>query len=217
MQMKHIKVTKTARYFILGDTAGQIKQIWFVCHGYGQLGNRFLQKFTGLDNGQALIVAPEGLHRFYLQGFSGEVGASWMTSEDRLSDINDYVEYLDVVYAETLKELYNIPVKINVLGFSQATATVCRWIGHGRSKADSLILWGGPVPEDIDFNRAREIFNSLDLWLVVGNEDPFYQSRALYGSLTLLHRENIEYNLRQFPGGHEFKDDVLFELMQTDL
>ena len=36
-------------------------------------------------------MAPEGLSRFYLEGFSGKVGATWMTREDRLNDIDNYL------------------------------------------------------------------------------------------------------------------------------
>ena len=56
---------------------------------------------------QRLIVAPEALSRFYVES-SGKthadthVGASWMTREDRLSDIEDYVEYLDALHAHML-------------------------------------------------------------------------------------------------------------------
>jgi hypothetical protein len=47
-------------------------------------------------------VAPEGLSRFYFEGgFHGpgsKVGATWMTREDRLAKIEDYVGYLDALH-----------------------------------------------------------------------------------------------------------------------
>jgi hypothetical protein len=42
-----------------------------------------------------IIIAPEGLSRFYRKGFSGDVVASWMTKDDRLDDMEDYVRYLN--------------------------------------------------------------------------------------------------------------------------
>ena len=64
MQQKNISITKTARYFILGDASEKIEEVWFVCHGYAQLANYFIKNFEVLDNGKNLIVAPEGLSRF---------------------------------------------------------------------------------------------------------------------------------------------------------
>ena len=88
MNKKEIKVPKTARYFTIGNEE-QPDEIWFVLHGYAQLANYFIEKFRVLESKNILVVAPEGLHRFYWNGMSGRVAASWMTKEDRLTDIAD--------------------------------------------------------------------------------------------------------------------------------
>src|SRR5438477_56805 len=82
-------------------------------------------------------VAPEGLSRFYLTESPAErrVGASWMTREDRLHEIDDYVRYLDGVYGNVVPR----NARVTALGFSQGTATVCRWAGLGSSRIDRLI------------------------------------------------------------------------------
>src|SRR5213592_1979241 len=99
MQEHHIGVTRGARYFALGTSSGEVGEVWFACHGYGQLAARFLEKLRVLDDGRRYLVAPEGLSRFYLSESPTErrVGASWMTREDRLAEIEDYVRYLDAV------------------------------------------------------------------------------------------------------------------------
>ena len=116
MQENHIKVARTARYFQLGEVGKTIKQVWFVCHGYGQLAGYFLKHFESLANGERLIVAPEGLSRFYLNGFNGRIGASWMTREDRLNDIKDYVIFLDAVYQQIFEQVDRSSVKVSVFG-----------------------------------------------------------------------------------------------------
>src|ERR1051325_8249497 len=121
MIKKSIRIEKTARYFILGDAGAS--SVWCVCHGYAQLASYFIKNFEPLNNGDNMIVAPEGLHRFYWQGYSGRVVASWMTKEDRLDDINDYVNFLDEVHNDVMKEFKGKKVKVNVLGFSQGVAT----------------------------------------------------------------------------------------------
>src|SRR5712691_10353388 len=97
-----IEVRRTARYFTLGPTHGFPRELWIVCHGYGQLANRFLSHFSPLDDGTRLVVAPEGLSRFYVDPLSERrtqsvprIGASWMTKEARQSEIDDYIAYLD--------------------------------------------------------------------------------------------------------------------------
>ncbi len=62
----HLPVTRTARYHTLGPESGAPKQLWIVCHGYGQLAARFLRHFEIINDGTRLIVAPEALSRFYL-------------------------------------------------------------------------------------------------------------------------------------------------------
>jgi len=98
---KHITVSRTARYFTLGELSQSTKDIWIVLHGHRQLAGDFINIFNELAVEGSFIIAPEGLMRLYIKGDYGDVGASWMTKEDRESDINDYVKYLD--------KLYNIP------------------------------------------------------------------------------------------------------------
>src|SRR3989454_12743218 len=107
MQEHHIGVSRTARYFTLGNSSSGVGEVWFVCHWYGQLAARFLEKLRVLDDGRRYLVAAEGLCRFYLSESPTErrVGASWMTREDRLGEIEGYVRYLDVVYAEVFGSL----------------------------------------------------------------------------------------------------------------
>src|SRR4051812_20505745 len=102
----HIRVERTARYFTIGATDSAPKSIWFILHGYAQLAGVFIRFFGDLADDETLIVAPEALNRFYLlnpdQAAAKDrpVGATWMTREDRESEINDYVEYLDALYDE---------------------------------------------------------------------------------------------------------------------
>ena len=51
MQEHHIGVTRSARYFTLGNSSRGVGEVWFACHGYGQLAARFLEKLRVLDDG----------------------------------------------------------------------------------------------------------------------------------------------------------------------
>ncbi|MBK6951958.1 MAG: hypothetical protein IPH24_07885 [Crocinitomicaceae bacterium] len=94
--MEHkLVISNTARYFSHGNP--QAKNLVVVLHGYGQLASYFIQKFEFLDPENYYVIAPEGLHRFYLNGTSGRVGASWMTKENREDDITNYLLYLNAL------------------------------------------------------------------------------------------------------------------------
>ena len=73
------------------------ERIWLVFHGYGQLAEYFIKKFEDLDPTKNFIIAPQGLSKYYLQGVYGRVGASWMTKEDRLTEIANQYAYIDEV------------------------------------------------------------------------------------------------------------------------
>ena len=214
MQQKNISITKTARYFILGDASDEIEQIWFVCHGYAQLANYFIKNFEVLDNGKNLIVAPEGLSRFYWKGFSDRVVASWMTREDRESDIEDYINFLNSVYTEVCSSLKNKNVRINVLVFSQGTATVCRWVASGKVKVDNFILWAGAFPDDLDLTVENVVFDRMKKFAVIGDQDEFLNEAAIAKQFAYLNKNKISLDLIRFHGKHEINNEALLDLQK---
>jgi len=212
----HLSVERTARYFTLGDSSREVGEVWFVCHGYGQLASRFLEKLRVLDDGRRYLVAPEGLSRFYLSESPTErrVGASWMTREHRLAEIEDYVRYLDAVYAEVFGSLDRARVTVHVLGYSQGASTVSRWVAMGKAKIDRLTLWGGEFPPDLDLtldtvvNRLRAARMSL----VYGRSDGYITPKVVSGIVERLRQHVIPYEEIPFDGGHELNEAVLRRL-----
>ncbi|HEX8514636.1 MAG TPA: hypothetical protein VF868_00450 [Bacteroidia bacterium] len=201
-----IRVSRTGRYYLSAAPSSHIDEVWFVCHGYGQLAEYFIRNFQGLQKENVLVVAPEGLNRFYLNGFSGRVAASWMTKEDRLDEINDYVQFLDDVYTEVISQLHNKDLKISF--FSQGTATVSRWFCQGQAKAENLVLWAGALPAD-QTKEDVEKLKGVKLYLVAGDNDPFITEDALQRELSLLHEKELEYDLIRFGGKHEIDPEAL--------
>ena len=78
MTEHHLAVTRSARYYQLGELSVHTRRVWFVCHGYGQLAAYFSRHFAFLTEADptTVVVAPEGLARFYLSVNGGRVGAS---------------------------------------------------------------------------------------------------------------------------------------------
>src|SRR5918992_1995500 len=176
----HIEVTRTARYYTLGANVNSPGEIWFACHGYGQLAADFARHFEPLDDGTRLIVVPEALSRFYFgdprrgtHGSDAMVGATWMTREDREREIEDHVRYLDALYTTMRKERGRARARVTVLGFSQGVATVCRWLARGTARTDRLVLWGGRIPTDIFPLPEASSLRGAHLTLVVGTSDEY--------------------------------------------
>ena len=205
----HLPVRRTARYYTLGAEAGAAREVWFVCHGYGQLAARFLRHFKSLDDGRRLIVAPEGLSRHYVERRpEPRVGASWMTREDRLHEIEDYVAYLDTLHTALVTQGAK-PVRTVALGFSQGVATTCRWAARGATPLTDLILWGELPPPDLDLDAAGPAYQRLKLRLVIGRNDEFVTPDRLAVSEARLRRGGVPVTTRLFEGGHEIEAAAL--------
>ena len=209
MKEQTIETKKTARYYTLGTLSENTKTVWFVCHGYGQLANYFLRNFKLLENEKTFVISPEGFHRYYLNGFSGRVGASWMTKEDRLNDIADYVAYLDQLYDKVFNQVDRNNITVNVLGFSQGGATAIRWTCQGISKIDNLILWAAVYPPDLNFEADTQTLNSLNFKLVIGDDDEFISESALLEHANLLDEKGINYEIIRYNGTHNIDSDTL--------
>lgn len=205
MQEHHLPVARTARYFTLGS-ADAPRDIWFVCHGYGQLAARFLERFRPIERADRLIVAPEGLSRFYLTDSPAErrVGASWMTREDRISEIADYIGYLDALYEAVVPAT----APVTVLGFSQGSATACRWVEMTSRRCDRLIVWGGEIPPDVDLARLA----GTRLTLVYGDRDEYFTPKIVTATQERLRNGPVDYALVPFDGGHEIDEGTLQRL-----
>lgn len=213
---KNISVKRTARYFVSNEKKNP-KTLLFVLHGYGMPARHFLQEFKELDNENTLIVSPEGLSRFYTKGFYGNIGASWMTSEDRENEINDYVNYLDEVYNEVLSNLESKSEKIIFLGFSQGGATVTRWAAKGKSDAEILIIHSSDIPKDIDFSILKEKSVRMKLHCVYGDEDKSIRKENFESSVNLLKEKNIAFEQHVFNGGHNVNIETVKNIISEPL
>ena len=207
---------------MLGEPGPDTKRVGFVCHGYRQLAGRFLEYFKTLDGGASVVVAPEGLSRFYNQQGDGEhgadakIGASWMTREDRENEIHDYVNYLDVLYARVLGDFAVADCDIFALGFSQGVATACRWLMHGVAPINHLVVWGGVLPPDLDVNKFSDVLKKVRVTFVIGESDEFVPVAAVEADHKKLSDAGVETELVKFDGGHRISKQALSEVFREE-
>ena len=218
-QEHHIAVSRTARYWTLGNGRDP-SEVWFVIHGYKQLARRFLRRFASIDDDTRLIVAPEALSRFYIgqeagrHGATSVVGATWMTREDREHEIGDYVSYLDRLAEEVCTPLVGPRPRVVVLGFSQGVATSTRWVVRGKVCPAQLVLWGDVTPPDLDMTRASEALAEVDVVMVRGDQDPALGGRLAAEESTRLATASIGYRTLSYGGGHDIDEGALAELVR---
>lgn len=206
----NITTRRTARYFTLGNTVNPQK-VWVVLHGYAFLGSTFIKEFEAFAGDDTLIIAPEGLSRFYAKGLGGDAAASWMTREDRLADIADNVYYLERIYAEVIQPLGN--VELNGLGFSQGAATLTRWAVFGQTVFNKLIFWAGDIPNDVDVEKFKAISAQSQVIVVYGTEDTLIPPGYTDKLKEMLTNWGIRFNAYTFDGKHELNQPLLAQLL----
>lgn len=215
---RHLAVHRTARYYVVGEESDAVTDVWFACHGYGQLAADFAGEFECIEEPHRLIVVPEALSRFYLAqagGFHGpdaKVGATWMTREERDAEISDYIAYLDALYDEVFSVVDRAKVSVTALGFSQGGATANRWVTRGKPVTDRLIMWGCLLASDSDLNEAASFFRKVKLTLVYGTRDKFADSGMIADYEKQLRASSIPYEVATFDGGHRMDRETLRQL-----
>lgn len=196
---KQLIVEKTTRYYTHGN-ATKASHLIIALHGYGQLPAYFIRKFQSLDPDTYFVVAPEGLHRFYLSGSSGRVGASWMTKEARLDDIEDNINYLNQLAASLFEK--NQFTSKTLLGFSQGGATATRWHEKGNFKADNFVLWASVFPPDLALPKDQNTFNYSTNIFIVGDEDEYYKKADIEAMSAHLAFAHLNFETIIFTGTH---------------
>ncbi|MEO1260523.1 MAG: phospholipase [Bacteroidota bacterium] len=202
IQPHKLIIPRTAHYYTIGEPSKEVKRLWLVCHGYGQLASKFIRRFEALDDGKTMIIAPEGLNKFYWGQFTGKPVATWMTSHVRLDEIADYCNYLQTLYDQYVPLLAD-DVEIILLGFSQGSATVCRWAMERFPLMHHLILWAGLLPDDLDFSPHQTYFSKIKLHFVYGKADEFLTEKRVKWQRDFAKKNLLEFNEYPFEGTHE--------------
>ncbi|MEL6821804.1 MAG: dienelactone hydrolase family protein [Calditrichota bacterium] len=211
---KTLIVKRTARYQQLGDINPKTKEIWFTLHGYGQLSGYFIRHFKPFEREDRCIVAPEALSRFYLERDGGRVGATWMTKEDRLNEMEDYISYLNTLFTHLTSSIDQPKeIAVTILGFSQGVSTAMRWALRGNASVNRIILWAGSIPPEVNLKAERDRINSMNPVFVVGTDDQFISAEHRQQAVNHLKRHGINCPIITFEGKHVIHAATLKKLL----
>ncbi|MGH7582428.1 MAG: alpha/beta hydrolase [Gemmatimonadales bacterium] len=201
-----VVVRRHARVGIVGDAAGA-DEAWLVLHGYGMLARGILHWFRAAARPGRILVAPEGLSRFYVEMTASRrvVGASWVTREDLAREVDDLVAYLDHV----VQEFVPAALPLDVHGFSQGVSAGARWVTRSERRVRRLVCWAGIVPEDVPGPRLREAIAPEPLHLVVGDRDVRVPPERVAADADRLRSAGVPVEMHRFDGGHRIDNGVL--------
>lgn len=132
-----------------------------------------------------------------------------MTSEDREREIEDYVRYLDSLHDEIFSLVARDKVRLWVLGFSQGSATVARWVARGKVDPDRVVFWAGVLPPELDAESAALLTRRAPITLVLGRQDEFAMPELVAAQEARLKQLGVAYQTLRFDGGHEIDPDTL--------
>jgi predicted esterase len=135
-----------------------------------------------------------------------------MTREDREHEIDDYIGYLEQLATELRRHLSGAGPRIVVLGFSQGTATACRWLAASELRVDHLVLWAGGIPPELDVTAWTERLHGAALTLVAGEKDEMVPPASVVAEGERLSAGGVAFGLRRHAGGHRVEEDALLEL-----
>jgi predicted esterase len=215
MTYQKIKVERTARYYVLGEISEKTKNIWICFHGFGQLGSFFKRKFEFMVDEETTIIVPEGLSRFYLDVMTGRIGASWITSDMKNEEVEDYLAYLNSVYETVIKDVNFGNVKLNVLGFSQGCTTAARWVNQIDKSVSNFIIWAAFFNKGIEDVIDPKKLSKSNNFYVYGTEDIYFKGNP---ELLVQMRQNLTEKINAeiigFKGEHRIEIPVLKDLIE---
>lgn len=198
----HIPTPISGRYLLQVPSGGGSFPLLVGFHGYGQTAEdqmQVLRRIPGADNW--VCCAIQALHPFYPK--PGEIGACWMTSQDRELRIEENIRFVDRVVSRIRNEgpvnrvlVYN--------GFSQGTAMACRAAAGGEHRPDGVLLLGGDIPPELDdLDRMSRVL------IARGRRDPIYRRSRWDSDLSRLEGASLTTTRCEFDGGHEVSETWL--------
>ena len=197
-----LKVQKTARYSTYGNLGPETKYLWLCLHGSNMLCEQLIFKFKDFNPKTHFVISAEGLNRFYAKGMQGDVVASWMTSRDRLKEIEDFSIYLSQLLNKYQSESAT-GCKTIVLGFSQGGTTAFRWLHREKVSIDHLIAYSCWIPEDIDLSKSVTDLFSVDLLYTYGTKDIYLSEDRIAVMQAIIDKNNLNLPLLPYEGGHK--------------
>lgn len=178
------------------------KHLIICLHGYGQLAKYFINKFNGIKHADVWAVQAPNL--FYLNGFSGRIGANWLTKEDRENGIAQQKEILLGIKKLVSDKGYT---RIDLCGFSQGVATASRWLMWNEIEFTKVLLQAGEIAPEAFTYLALE--KPKNIAMFVGAEDEFFDESKVKLYQKHLNDQGLDISIEPVEGRHSLNLELV--------
>ncbi|NJB69643.1 putative esterase [Saonia flava] len=209
---KQITYTSTNSYSYLNGLSEKTKNVWLVFHGIGYLSRYFLKYFNELPSEENYIIAPQAPSKYYLNNQYKHVGASWLTKESTVQEMENLHGYINAVF-----KAEKIPPHCNliVFGFSQGVSIASRWVAKNKIECNQLILYAGGIPNELTSSDFDFLEEKTSVTVIMGDKDEYLTEERLRTE-----KQKIEILFKgkakqiTFDGGHEVKKEIVNSLVK---
>ncbi len=199
---------KTNKTYSTLNTIDKNQNIWFACHGIGQLSHYFLNNFLNIPKEKNYIIAPQAPSKYYHSTQTKRVGACWLTKENTQLEQRNIFRYFDEILNQEK------PVTPNIfMGFSQGVSVMLRYLVYKKLNVNDIVIMSGKIPEELKESDFNFLSKKTKVWLSYGLSDPLLnnklidieinKSRQLFGK---------RLNIMAFDGKHEIDQELILNL-----
>ncbi len=208
---KEVSYTITNSYATLNTLTDKTKNVWFVCHGIGYLSRYFLKYFDELNADENYIIAPQAQSKYYLGSKYRHVGASWLTKENTVKEIENVMHYFDAVL-----ESEKIPHNINfiVLGYSQGVSVITRYVAKRKLRCNQLVLLSGGIPKELNTQDFKFLEDKTKTSLIYGGQDEYLTKELMVSEEKRFYELfGDTATITVFEGRHEVKKEIVSKIV----
>jgi predicted esterase len=167
---KEVSYKTTNTYHTMNEFHRKTKNVWVVFHGMGYLTKYFINYFSELDAEENFIIAPQAPSKYYQDKAFKNVGASWLTRVNTLTETQNILNYIDAVFE---KEISSAVPNLIVLGYSQGVSIATRWVASRKIQCDKLILHSGGIPDELKPQDFHFLKPTAQVIYHYGNRDQY--------------------------------------------
>lgn len=208
MSMEKEVSFKTNKTYSTLNTIDKNQNIWFACHGIGQLSHYFLNNFLNIPKEKNYIIAPQAPSKYYHSTQTKRVGACWLTKENTQLEQRNIFRYFDEILNQEKPVIPNI-----FMGFSQGVSVMLRYLVYKKLNVNDIVIMSGKIPEELKESDFNFLSKKTKVWLSYGLSDPLLnnklldveinKSRQLFGK---------RLNIIAFDGKHEIDQELILNL-----
>ena len=173
----------------------------------------FLKYFDDLDSEENYVIAPQAQSKYYIGSQYKHVGASWLTKENTVKEIENVMRYFDAVL-----EAEKIPENLNfiVLGYSQGVSVAARYVARRKLFCNKLVFLSGRIPHELTSTDFQFLTSATKVLFIYGDQDEYLNDELI--TKEKKHLYNLfgdSASVTTFRGKHEVEKEVINSLISS--